>query len=432
MSNASKIYGVLIGHKNISFVIDDFRCVFINSNMDVRMAENIIAVQGFILGRTTERKYIYIHAGRNLEIRSQLTLNTWLYLISYREDVSSFEAISFQGGILNKLFFKSALEFDFSGSEKIKCRDDTESYYLTNEKIKGILSIGSVITESMSVEKGDSIFIKGVRLELNFDENKGISSFSELFGYIFSLCQFMAFRKNIKFEEIAIQRKSQQYPKVNETIADCFVRYEDIQETEKDIHNCITFNSIGKSIDRLLSSIINNKPKKPQFNLGFIPENDKDVECITSIKIREVCSALESEMELAKIKVEQEKEFEDLVKTLKTIVEKHRDGDKPFTDVKVYDYILGNLRHLSGALADRIEKCFFEHQSELREVINRNQIDRIVNYRNAITHGSYMQLNAELADITVVLMKLVYCCVLKRIGLDKNRISDMMMRHIIS
>lgn len=432
MSDASKIYGVLVGHENISFVIDNFQCVFINSNMDVRMAENILAVQGFILGRTTKRKYIYIHAGRNIEIRSQLTLNTWLYLISYREDVLSFEAISFQGGILNKLFFKSALELDFSGSEKIKYTNDTESYHLTNKKIKGLLSIGSVITEGMSAEKGDSIFIKGTRMELNFDERKDVQSFSELFGYIFNLCQFMAFRKNIKFEEIAIQEKSKQYPEINETIADCFVRYEDIQETEKDIHNCITFNTIGENIDRLLSSIIDNKPKKPQFNLGFIPENDTDVNCITSIKIREVCSALESEMELAKIKAEQEKEFDDLVKTLKTIVEKHRDGEKPLTDAKVYDYILGNLRHLSGALADRMEKCFSEHQSELGEVINRSQIDQIVNYRNTITHGSYMQLNAELADTTVVLMKLVYCCVLKRIGLDKKIISDMMMRHIIS
>lgn len=65
-------------------------------------------------------------------------------------------------------------------------------------------------------------------------------------------------------------------------------------------------------------------------------------------------------------------------------------------------------------------------------MINRSQIDQIVNYRNTITHGSYMQLNVELADATVVLMKLVYCCVLKRIGLDKKIISDMMMRHIIS
>lgn len=432
MNDASKIYGVLVGHKNISFVIDDFQCVFINANMDARTAENVIAVQGFILGRTTERKYIYIHAGRNIEIKSQLTLNTWLYFMSYREDVSSFEAISFQGGILNKLFYKSALELDFSGSERIKCKNDTKRYHLSNQKIKGTLSVGSVITEGMSVEKGDSISIKGAKLELNFDEHKDIQSFSELFGYIFSLCQFLAFRKNIKFEEITIQGKSKQYPEMDETIGDCFVRYENIQETEKDIHNCITFNDIGESVDKLLSSIINNKPKKPQFNLGFIPENDKDVNCITSIKIREVCSALESEMELAKINVEQEKEFEDLVKTLKTIVEKHRDGEKPLTDAKVYDYILGNLRHLRGALADRIEKCFLEHQSELREVINKNQIDQIVNYRNIITHGSYMQLNAELADTAVVLMKLVYCCVLKRIGLDKNTISDMMMHHIIS
>ncbi len=61
MSNASKIYGVLVGHESISFVIDNFQCVFINSNMDARMVENILAVQGFILvEQQRENTYIFM------------------------------------------------------------------------------------------------------------------------------------------------------------------------------------------------------------------------------------------------------------------------------------------------------------------------------------------------------------------------------------
>lgn len=427
-----KLYGVVEGHKNISFVIDDFQCVFINSEIDKKEAETITTMQGFVVGKTIERKYVYIHAGKNFQIWNMLTLNTWLYFVSNRNNMDSFEAISFQGGVLNKLFFKSALEFDHSDQTRLIYNNDSKKCSLTNEKIKGEILIHSIISEGMSIEKGNSIAIEGTELEITFAEKKDVKSFSELFGYILTMCQFLTFRKNIRFEKIVLEKRSWQYPEINETIADCFVRYDDEQETEKRIMNCITFNDIGDGIDKLLNSIISNKPKKPQFNVGFIPENDKDVNFITSMKIREVCSALESEMELAKITVEQEKEFEILVEQLKNIVKAHQDGEKPLTDAKAYDYILGNLRHLKGALADRIEKCFLQHQQETGEALNRKQIDAIVGYRNTITHGNYMQLNEELADVTFILMKLVYCCILERVGMNKNMIKHMMERHIIS
>ncbi len=427
-----KLYGIVEGHKNISFVIDDFQCVFINSVTDKKGAETITTIQGFIIGKTTENKYVYIHAGKDLQIWEMLTLNTWLYFVGHRSNIVSFDAISFQGGVLNKLFFKSALEFDYSDPTKLIYNDDRKKYFLKNKKIKGEMLIHSIISKSMSIEKGNSIAITGTELEIIFDEKKDISSFSELFGYILTLCQFMTFRKNVKFEKIFLEEKPHKFPEINETLFDCFVRYDDEKETDKRIMSCITFNDIGDSIDKLLNSIVSNQPKKPQFNVGFIPENDKNVTLITSMKIREVCSALESEMELAKITVEQEKEFNVLVDELKKMVKAHRDGETPLTDTKAYDYILGDLRHLKGALADRIEKCFLQHQQELGEFLNRKQIDEIVGYRNTITHGSYMQLNEDLADTTFILMKLVYCCILERIGMSQDKVKDLMKRHVTS
>lgn len=432
MEKTLKLYGIVEGHKNISFVMDNFQCVFINSEMNKKEPEIITTVQGFVLGKTTENKYVYIHAGRNLRMWNELTLNTWLYFVSNRSNIFSFKAISFHGGVLNKLFFKSALDFDYSEPLKLIYSDDREKYLLTNEKIKGELLIRSIVSENMSAEKGNSISTIGTELEIIFAEKKDIELFSELFGYILSLCRFLAFRKNIKFEKVVLEEKSQKYPEINESVADCYIRYDDEQETEKHIASCITFNDIGKGIDKLLNAIVSNKPKKPQFNIGFIPENDKDVNVITSMKIREVCSALESEMEFAKIKAEQEAEFVNLINELKKLVEEHRDGINPLKNMKSYDYILGNLRNLVGALGDRIEKCFMRHQQGLGETLSREQIDKIVNYRNAVTHGNYMQLNGDLADTTFILIKLVYCCILERIGIEPEKVKDMMRRRVTS
>ena len=217
-----------------------------------------------------------------------------------------------------------------------------------------------------------------------------------------------------------------------DSIAECHIYYDYPQDTEKSFHSCLSFNTLGTCVTNLLDSIVDNKPNKPRFNIGFIPEDDKTAAYITSIKIREVCSALESEMELSKIQVQQEKAFEELVEKLKDIVKEDRDGVHSLNDPKSYDYILGTLRHLSGALADRIENCFFEYQPLMGEYISRKQIDELVKYRNTITHGSFMPLDNKLAETTFVLMKLVYCCILKRIGLADKAIKELFKWHLIS
>lgn len=429
-----KLYGTIEGHQGISFVLDNFQCVFFaNSITNKKAAETIIPVHGFVIGKTTENKYVYIPASRNFKVMAMATLDTWLYFVSGRKDIDSFEAISFQGGTLDKLFIKSSSEFDYDDPTKVIYKDDRKIYSLTDKKIKGELSIRSnIIVHGILIENGNPIAVKGSELKIVFDERKDIKSFSEVFGYILDLCKFLAFRKNVRFGEIFLEEKSKEYSGVNEDIAKCFVYYDDCQEIEKPFMSCITFNDIGDGIDKLLSAIVTNRPKKPKFNIGFIPENDKDVKYVTSMKIREVCSALESEMELAKIKVAQENDFENLVENLKEIVTTHRDGKQPLKNVKSYDYILDTLKHLKGTLADRIEKCFLQYQQEIGENLSREQINTIVKYRNKITHGNYMQLSGNLADTTFILIKLVYCCILERIGMSKDKIKDMMDRRVTS
>ena len=434
MQNESKLYGVVTGQEHISFVLDDFQCVFINSHMDTKEWELISQTQGFIRGRTTDGKYVYLHSGQDIRIHRQATLNTWLYFVSHLEGMETFQMISFEGGILDKLYFKSMWETDDKEpmQTRIKHSVDQETYALTNERLKGNLTVGSGIYEGVSAEKGNYISATETRLELSLEEEQRLEQFSELYGYVVDLCQFMAFRRNIRFSRIVLEKKSRRYPDFPEEIAECYVRYEEAPMTEKHIYRCILFQDLGECLDKLLGSIVDNTPQKPRFNIGFLPENDKDVKYITSMKIREVCSALESEMELAKIKVQQEAEFNKLVKELKKVVKAHREGEHPLEDEKSYQYISGTLDHMVGALADRIEKCFMEYQPLLGDYISRKHIDELVKYRNTITHGNYMQLDGKLAETAYVLMKLVYCCVLKRIGMEDEQIRGLMERNVVA
>ncbi|MCM1263612.1 MAG: hypothetical protein NC313_12940 [Butyrivibrio sp.] len=434
MENTPKLYGIVEGYENISFVLDGFQCVFFNTDSKPKTFTTLLQNQGFILGRTIEQKYVYIYSNQDLKIWNKLTLNTWGYFVSSSPDVTTYKAICFEGGILNKLFFQSSLIFESTGAAEtmVKYHDDSLTYPLSNKKIDGSISIYSNPHEHRSAEGGDLISTGGAHLEITFDEKKEIQVFPEIFGYILNMCQFMTFRRNIKFEKITLKDKCNQFPELMDSIADCYIHYDYAQYTEKSFNSCLTFNTLGACVTKLLDSIINNNPNKPRFNIGFIPENDKSATFVTSMTIREVCSALESEMELSKIEVQPDMAFNELVKKLKDTVIKDRDGVHSLTDTKSYDYILGTLRHLSGALSDRIEKCFFKYQFLMGEYISRNQIDQLVKYRNTITHGSFMPLDNDLAETAFVLIKLVYCCILKRIGLTDNAIKELFKWHLIS
>ena len=54
--------------------------------------------------------------------------------------------------------------------------------------------------------------------------------------------------------------------------------------------------------------------------------------------------------------------------------------------------------------------------------ISDEQIQKFVKYRNKITHGSWKVLDEEVAVTAYVLQGLVYCSILKRMGLSQEKI----------
>ena len=118
MENAAKLYGTAEGYENISFVLDGFQCVFFNTSPAPQNPTIIPQNQGFILLRTTEGKYVYIYSNQDLKIWNELILNTWGYFVSRSPHINTYKAVCFQGGILNKLFFSSSIEFEPTGDHE--------------------------------------------------------------------------------------------------------------------------------------------------------------------------------------------------------------------------------------------------------------------------------------------------------------------------
>lgn len=76
MENTTKLYGTVEGYENISFVLDGFQCIFFNVDPKPKTFTTFPQNQGFILGRTTEQKYVYIYSNEDLKVWNELTLNT--------------------------------------------------------------------------------------------------------------------------------------------------------------------------------------------------------------------------------------------------------------------------------------------------------------------------------------------------------------------
>lgn len=147
MQNTVKLYGVVEGYEKISFVLDKFKCVFFNADPIPRSSVILPQHQGFILGRTSQNKYVYIFPNQDLKIWNELTLNTWGYFASSSPNIKTYKIICFEGGILNKLFSPSSVCFEYTDGLEIKGKyqDDCQTYPLLNKKSKGIFLFTQIL-----------------------------------------------------------------------------------------------------------------------------------------------------------------------------------------------------------------------------------------------------------------------------------------------
>ena len=59
--------------------------------------------------------------------------------------------------------------------------------------------------------------------------------------------------------------------------------------------------------------------------------------------------------------------------------------------------------------------------------IGVDEINRLVKYRNSITHGRHRIIDEDIGVTAYILQGLVYCCILTRIGMDRETIKSLLV-----
>lgn len=387
----------------------------------------IKADNGFVKGSTIDGRTILIYTGGDIELNPVSYINTWLYIVSDNQcmELDFCDAIGFESGILKSLFYQSAIQIK---NDVPVQNDDSIIVDIKECGIEKII-IASIITKSRSAHEGLAINDSDVELRMIFNSRQRITSaFIQRYYDILTMCQFMTYRKNICFDKVSLLRS---YNNGQIKVADCYIKpdYETDSPRMKD--RCITFNSLGeKCIEELFKIIMYRNAIKSQFTVDFIPRSNQDVSVVDDRRLRDVCTSLEKENELNRIKPLNKKAYKDLVDKIKVSLDNSKKSpDSKLTD-REYSYISGNIKHWSGPAAELDKQLFDKYKKDIGylmdfvgiEDLSEKDIHRVLRIRDSLTHGKGAILFEKPAKTVFVLTGVVYASVLTRCGCSEEQI----------
>lgn len=414
-----------------------FKFDFIKENkgeLIINPAEN------FIVGQTMDKKTIYIFRKDSFPIREGLLhYSTDTYIFGSSIEEKKIAGLRFTGGILAKLFMPNKIEIDLDENiYKVECHDDSVNYQLSaNGKVINI-HIESLLSEKQGIS-GRSLENLETSLVVTADNGLSLSEIIPLYNAVLKMCQFLTFRKNIEFERIQLlEEKSTGGRTFFTEFAQLHTMRTFKNPTGKTWLQCVSFEDLESAIIPLFKSIYEEKEKKPSFSLDFLPEDEDDVYWISPDRIKKICTSLECEAALHKIKAENNPVFKKLIDDVKLMVKQHEAGNTALPP-KTYDVIRGSIDHWDFSASDKIKELFRKYEEILIQPecfrysfsTFEDAIDAFIKYRNTTTHGNHMNITGGHAVTAVNLMNLIYISRLDRIGMPLPLIKDKICMGIV-
>ena len=433
-----KLTGVVnIDSCRIPFFKNDF--VFDFTTLDVSPLQHWLPAEaketneGFVTGYTHSGHYIAIYTGcETFRVNATSSLHTFLYITS-KGNASDmwcgqpFDGITFCGGCVDKIYHTNAITSDDLFTEKeitLKLNDEKKEFCFKNsndEKIKAIFSTS--VSMGRSVEKGFSIKEDGRFLNVSFENKCTLKDVPVIIRNINRILSFLVFRRDLHFDKIFLTMKTERAD--YEPVAE--VHLERKNETKKSPIQTLSVHNLGENCEAFLSLMWNNFIG----TTSYIPEKDSDANAIKATNIKEICSALEYEIDHTdKLLTQEDLSLRTLIETIKQVVRDHRNSDSPLPQ-KTYDFIYGSISHWSQPLSDQIIALWQKHREAMDVISSRisvdlteSEIEAFVRYRNKTSHGSNLILSNDIANTAILLECLIYCNVLSRSGMTKERIVE--------
>lgn len=453
--NTHNVTGIIKTDKeNIAFSGEDFKFVFMKTDL---LGDEVVMKadeSGYIWGTTHGEATIGIYSGTDINIKSTHILNTWNYIVSKNWlplEYMWFDGIRFENGSIKDIYPCNALHeirdeespnlFTYKMDKDSRIFEFASNEYVTKWKFY------SLVTQKKSVTEGDSISNSNSILDIEFDKPQSFSSLLNYYNQVCDLCSFLTFRNSVSFEKISLLKRNQE--KINVAFAECYMKEPDVISHRKWL-NIIQVRSLEETVfENILKNMAKMDDEHKGLPLLIIPKDDRDAHTMDIDKIRHICSALEMELDLQGVRLEKSPEIDGLIKEVKKLVKEYRKGQNKLLDgqesqeknnmrKKMYDNIFGSIAHWDQPLANRVCKAWDQYISELEPFLKRydipithENIEGFVKARNNITHNGSTGVSDEVANTAFALMGLIYCCALTRLGVDSKAITDIMTRGII-
>lgn len=210
--NTHSVTGIIKKDKeNIAFAGEDFKFVFMKTDL---LGDEIVLKadeSGYIWGTTHGEATIGIYSGTDINIKSTHILNTWNYIVSKNWlplEHMWFDGIRFENGSIKDIYPCNALHeirdekspnlFTYKMDKDSRIFEFASNEYVTKWKFY------SLVTQKKSVTEGDSISNSNSILDIEFDKPQSFSSLLNYYNQVCDLCSFLTFRNSVSFEKISL------------------------------------------------------------------------------------------------------------------------------------------------------------------------------------------------------------------------------------
>ena len=439
---------------NIVFSAENFKFTFMTACIS---DESIILradESGYIWGRTHDEKVIAIYSRNDIEVKNRQAINTWNFIISKypympKQSMQSFKGIRFENGAIKTINPCNGLVYDHQESKGdmivYRRKKDCKEYKLMHGDKSVDWTFTSMINQSMSLDEGDALSNSTSLLDITFDEEQQLSVFYDYYGYVCDLCSFLTFRRNISFEKVYLFHESIiNGASIHEPNAECYIKAPE-EVSQRKLVNIIRLQYINDEVFKNIFCSITDKDNEHKKNekilslpLAIAPKNDSDVYVMDIGRIKNICSDLEMELNLAKVRLPMNAELKLLTKWIKKMIKHHKRGNTPLEE-KEYDYIYSNMSHWGQPLAEIAWDACRQHKDEMIPFlkkygisITKDNIQAFVTARNNATHNGFVEISDEVCNTAFALMGLIYCFTLTRLGMQPDVIKRIMEKRLFS
>ncbi len=436
--SANLITGIIPAKdKSVLFSLEpkDHRICFLTDDKSFPDSPPMITIKtedGFIWGKTHDGADIAIYAGKkDFEFIQKCTFSSNLYILSFPhiEDnnyIEEFDSIKFEGGTINSVLKRDGLGI-FKRDSAYESQKIEYDFDIFGEKTKILIAPYTKLEEK---EHGSVYKKYAAYIELRFSKPQRLSSLTTHFEKIQDLLSFMTYRLDVGFDSVSISRHitvdDETRYEYDSKLGEALFQYDYIPKNNT---SAITFEDLSDALPELLNVLYQTKERKPTYIFGFLPDNQDKIYRMNNNKLRLLCSSIESELSFRKdIKTENNVLLNELISQTKKVVEDFKKNNPDVLDGKTYSMISSSMKHWSFSLDEKICALYDIYRNEIQTLkccdayIDENDIHNLVKYRNDITHGSYRVMDVEIARTAEKLMGLVYCCLLERIGMKREKI----------